>query len=92
MVTLGTLVGFAVVGAVGFGMGMQGLANALLSAAATLPMWRRIFEVLDEPSDVADSPSAVALGPVRGEVTLDNVTFAYRSGARAALRNVTLQD
>lgn len=91
VVTLGTLVGFAVVGAVGFGIGMQGLANAVLSAAATLPMWRRVFEVLDEPSDVADSPSAVALGPVRGEVTLDNVTFAYRSGARAALRNVTLQ-
>lgn len=91
VVTLGTLVGFAVVGAVGFGMGLQGLAAAVLSATATLPMWRRTFEVLDEPSDVTDSPTAVALSRVRGEVALEGVTFAYQSGHRAALRDVTLR-
>jgi ATP-binding cassette, subfamily B, bacterial len=91
VVTLGTLVGFAVVGAVGFGMGLQGLAAAVLSATATLPMWRRIFDVLDEPSDVTDSPTAVALSRVRGEVALEGVTFAYQSGHRAALRDVSLR-
>jgi ATP-binding cassette, subfamily B, bacterial len=91
VVTLGTLVGFAVVGAVGFGMGLQGLAAAVLSATATLPMWRRTFEVLDEPSDVTDSPTAVAMNRVRGEVAFEGVTFAYQSGHRAALRDVTLR-
>ncbi len=90
-VTLGTLIGFAVVGAVGFGSGLQGLAAALLSTAATLPMWRRIFEVLDEPSDVTDAPNAVAMPSVRGGVACEGVTFAYQSGHRPALRNINLR-
>ena len=53
-------------------------------------MWRRIFEVLDEPSDVTDAPTAVAMGKVREEVAFEGVTFVYQRGQRVALRDINL--
>ncbi|MBI3911170.1 MAG: ABC transporter ATP-binding protein [Armatimonadetes bacterium] len=38
----------------------------------------RLFEILDAPEAVADAPDAKALKDVRGRVTFDQVTFAYR--------------
>jgi subfamily B ATP-binding cassette protein MsbA len=38
----------------------------------------RVYEVLDQPVEPADLPGAVSLGPVRGEIRYENVTFAYR--------------
>lgn len=37
----------------------------------------RIFEILDTVPDIRDAPDAVPLGPVRGEVRFDSVSFAY---------------
>jgi ATP-binding cassette, subfamily B, multidrug efflux pump len=37
----------------------------------------RIFEVLDLRSDVSDAPDAVPLGPVRGHIRFDHVSFGY---------------
>jgi ATP-binding cassette subfamily B protein len=38
---------------------------------------RRVFEVLDAPDELSDSPNAVAVGRVRGEMNLVNVSFRY---------------
>jgi ATP-binding cassette, subfamily B, bacterial len=48
----------------------------------------RVFEVLDSEPEVRDVPEAVRLGPVRGRVTFENVTFAY-DGVRQVLRGVS---
>jgi ATP-binding cassette subfamily B protein len=40
----------------------------------------RIYEVLDERSDIVDGPGAVDLVDCRGEVVFDHVTFAYGDG------------
>jgi ABC-type multidrug transport system fused ATPase/permease subunit len=40
----------------------------------------RIFEVLDEPEEVADRPGAIELPPGPGRVRFDGVTFAYTPG------------
>jgi ABC-type multidrug transport system fused ATPase/permease subunit len=40
----------------------------------------RIFQVLDEPEDVADRPGAVELPPGDGEVRFEDVTFSYLPG------------
>ena len=37
----------------------------------------RIFEILDEPEEVADAPDARALPPGPGDVVLENVSFGY---------------
>jgi len=56
----------------------------------------RIFELLDETSDIEDAPDAVELPPIQGEVTFQNVGFRYgtgnaatSSGQRAVLDDVT---
>jgi len=37
----------------------------------------RVFELLDTPLEIQDSPNAKALVPIRGAVQFENVTFAY---------------
>ena len=49
----------------------------------------RIFQILDEPEDVADSPSAVDLPPGDGAIRFEDVTFSYLPG-RPVLENLDL--
>ena len=37
----------------------------------------RVFELLDEPPDIVDAPDAIALPPIDGQITFDDVTFGY---------------
>jgi len=37
----------------------------------------RVFEILDAESEVKDAPDAVPMGPIRGEVVFDHVSFSY---------------
>jgi ABC-type multidrug transport system fused ATPase/permease subunit len=48
----------------------------------------RIFELLDETSDIEDAPDAVELPPIRGEVGFQDVHFRYGTGDKV-LRHVT---
>ena len=48
----------------------------------------RIFELLDETSDILDSPDAVELPPIEGQVVFDDVHFRYGTGDEV-LREVT---
>ena len=49
----------------------------------------RLTEILEAPIEVDDAPGARALGRVRGEIALDQLTFAY--GAEPILSEVTLR-
>ncbi|MGE5274127.1 MAG: ABC transporter ATP-binding protein [Verrucomicrobiota bacterium] len=49
----------------------------------------RIFQVMDEPEEVADRPDAIELPPGPGEVRFEGVSFEYLEG-RAVLREVDL--
>ena len=40
-------------------------------------IWKRIFEMIDEPVLVDDAPDATELPPIKGDVTFDDVTFSY---------------
>jgi ABC-type multidrug transport system fused ATPase/permease subunit len=42
----------------------------------------RIFELLDETTDVKDAPNAIELSAIRGEMVFDQVYFRYGSGDR----------
>jgi ATP-binding cassette subfamily B protein len=45
--------------------------------------FERIFQYLDLEPDIADSPTAVPLPPITGEVTFENVSLEYVTGRRA---------
>jgi ATP-binding cassette subfamily B protein len=63
--------------------------NDLVQQAAAAG--RRIFEVLDEPTRIADTPDAIALPtPVRGALEFRNVIFGY-DPARPVLHTVSLR-
>lgn len=51
----------------------QIIPNLAIAAAAG----ERVFEILDERSEVYDAPDAGILPPVRGEVRFEQVSFAY---------------
>jgi ATP-binding cassette subfamily B protein len=50
----------------------------------------RIFEILDEPEEIADAPDAVELPPGAGRIRFETVTFEYAPG-RPVLRDVELE-
>jgi ATP-binding cassette, subfamily B, multidrug efflux pump len=56
---------------------LSNVYNLMQSAMASAD---RIFSVLDTQPQVAEREDAAPLPPVRGDVQLDRVTFAYRAG------------
>ena len=51
--------------------------NILQSAMASS---ERVFRLLDTEATIVDPPHPIALPSVRGEITMDNVSFAYNDG------------
>jgi ABC-type multidrug transport system fused ATPase/permease subunit len=51
---------------------------------------QRIFEVLDEPEEIADRPDAAPLPPGPGAIRFENVDFAYEPG-RLVLEGIDLE-
>jgi len=50
----------------------------------------RVFQVLDAPVTVTDSPTALNLPPIRGEIVFDHVAFQYRPDTRSILGDLSL--
>jgi ATP-binding cassette subfamily B protein len=86
------LVGARMVGhgslSVGYFIAFNFLLAMLVMPLRSLGMWvgqsqratasgERIFQILDEPEDVADSPDAVDLPPGDGAIRFEDVTFSY---------------
>jgi ATP-binding cassette subfamily B protein/subfamily B ATP-binding cassette protein MsbA len=53
-------------------------------------MARRVLEVLEADPEMGDEPGAPALSPVRGDITFEEVSFAYEPG-RLVLDGVNLE-
>ncbi len=58
---------------------LAGFYNSLLTAISYL---ERIFETIDEPVLVKDSPEAIEMPPIYGKVVFDKVSFSYEEGHR----------
>ncbi len=85
--SLGTIV--AITGyAARFWQPIMNLGNIFNNFINNIAYLERIFETLDEPVVVDDAPDAVTMPPIRGEVTFDNVTFAYEEG-KDVLKNLS---
>jgi subfamily B ATP-binding cassette protein MsbA len=78
-ITAGELVAFLLyMGMVAGPIG--GLASQWTSIQQAFGAADRIFALLDTEPEVRDLPGAVPIGPVRGEIEFDNVSFRYGEG------------
>jgi ABC-type multidrug transport system fused ATPase/permease subunit len=70
-------------------MPMRSLGMWIGQAQRATASGERIFQVLDEPEEVADQPAAVELPPGDGEIRFENVSFSYLEG-RPVLEHLEL--
>ena len=67
---------------------VTGLANMLESMQQSMAGAERVIAILDAPFEIKDKPGAQELTDVRGEITFDHVSFAYKDGA-PVLRDIS---
>ncbi len=68
---------------------IQTLSQFYTQAQSALAGLERIFQLLDEPSQLQDAANAVEMPPIQGEVSFENVTFGYNS-QQLVLKGVNL--
>jgi ATP-binding cassette subfamily B protein len=71
-------------------MPLRGLGMWIGQAQRSTASGERIFQVLDEPEEVADGPNARNLGSGTGRCTFENVSFEYLPG-RPVLDGLNLE-
>src|SRR5262245_1126928 len=86
--TIGTIVAFTAYLADLYAS-LQALTSAPVDFATSMVSFERVFEVLDLPLDIAEKPGTLDLQNVKGELTFEHVTFAYRMDEPHLLRRVT---
>ncbi|MEZ5205692.1 MAG: ABC transporter transmembrane domain-containing protein [Acidimicrobiales bacterium] len=84
VITLGTLVAMAAY-VTRIYQPLTALTNARVDVMTAMVSFDRVFEVLDQPNPITDRPGAVDLVDPRGEVSFDDVSFAYPAGGSLAL-------
>lgn len=86
-ITIGTLVAFMAyhMKLLAPVQGLMGLYTNVVTARVSL---NRVFEILNAPVEVVDSPKALRIDSVRGDIAFENVTLRYER-ERAVLDGVT---
>jgi ATP-binding cassette subfamily B protein len=69
---------------------MRRLGVIIPAIAQAAAAGERIFEILDAVSEVQDTPGALPLPPVRGQVRFEHVSFTYL-GRRQVLQDLTFE-
>ncbi len=77
--TIGTLVAFIALQGALF-RPLMGLLNVSVDVTASMALFSRIFEYQDLPVEIADPATPTPLGALRGDVSFDDVSFAYDHG------------
>ena len=88
--TVGTVFVFATVLGMRLTGSLSSLATMHVNVVGSLAVFRRLFEYIDLPPQIADAPGARDLGDARGAIRFDNVTFTYPGATRPALAGVTI--
>ncbi|HTZ62914.1 MAG TPA: ABC transporter ATP-binding protein [Solirubrobacteraceae bacterium] len=84
-ITAGTVVAF--VGTLSYLFEpIQQLSQLYTTYQSGMAALEKIFQLLDHRPELTDRPDARELGPIRGEVRFDDVSFAYGARARGRAR------
>jgi ATP-binding cassette, subfamily B, bacterial len=90
-VSVGTVFVFATVLTMRLGQSLNQLANAHVNVVGSMALFRRLFQVIDNPPEIQDVPDAHELGVVSGSIALQGVSFTYRGTNRPALDDVSFE-
>lgn len=69
---------------------VQRLVNFARLYQGAITGFNRFMDILRIAPDVQDSPDAIDLERVRGDITFQNVSFRYRDGAQDVLKRISL--
>jgi ATP-binding cassette subfamily B protein len=67
---------------------LVGLSNVQVSVMTALVSFERVFEVLDLPPMIQESPDAVPIPPGPASIEFDHVAFRYPSAAEVSLASL----
>ncbi|MFZ1040443.1 MAG: ABC transporter ATP-binding protein [Anaerolineales bacterium] len=89
LVTIGMIATFINYGQ-NFVAPLRQISNIYNSIQAALAGAERVFEIIDTKPEIADSPDALALQNINGDVTFEHVKFGYRSD-EPIIKDMTLE-
>jgi ATP-binding cassette, subfamily B, bacterial len=88
-ISIGTLVAFTTLQQNLFRPAVQ-LLGVGVDIQSSLELFGRIFEYLDLPADVAEPARPAAVGTIKGEISLNDVSFSYAETSQPTLRDVSI--
>ena len=72
-----------------FSMPINNISHQMATIFSALAGAERVFAVMDEEPELADTEGAIEMNEMKGEVVLDDVTFGYNPN-KVILKNVSL--
>src|SRR5690625_5388036 len=69
---------------------LRRLINSSTVLTQSIASIDRVFELVNEPYDIKDKEDAVKLGRIKGDVSINNVGFAYEEEDGNVLNGVNL--
>ena len=85
--TVGNIVAFGAFLGTLYGA-LQNLANAPVEFATSMVSFERVFEVIDLPVEIIETPGALSLRDLKGEIVFEDVSFKYEMGDEHLLSDV----
>ncbi|MBS1837695.1 MAG: ABC transporter ATP-binding protein [Actinobacteria bacterium] len=67
---------------------LTSLTNARVDVMSAFVSFERVFEVLDSPSPIADTPAAITLTDPVGALRFEHVDFAYPGASEGTIRSL----
>jgi ATP-binding cassette subfamily B protein len=89
--SIGTVFVFATVLTTRLGQSLNQLANTHVNVVGSMALFRRLFQVIDNPPEIQEKPNAHPLASARGAVSFEHVTFTYSGADRPALDDVSFE-
>jgi len=68
---------------------IQELSNIWTSIQSAFAAAERVFNIIDTSIDIKDSPDSEPIGPIKGEIVYDHMSFGYEKD-RPVLRDINL--
>ncbi|MBT2686492.1 ABC transporter ATP-binding protein [Bacillus sp. ISL-37] len=70
---------------------LRRLVNSSTTLTQAIASMDRVFEFMDEKYDIKDSPNAIELKKVHGDISFRNVSFSYEEDGETVLKNLNIE-